>query len=49
MKEKLLLRLPLVKIETAKRSLHFQGPYCFNELSTDKKRSQKKIVIFKPK
>ena len=29
---KSLLRLPLVKTETAKKSLYFEGPYCFNEL-----------------
>ena len=45
---KSLLRLPLVKTETAKRSLYFQGPYCFNELPRDI-RSQTSIVIFKSK
>ena len=41
-----LLRLLLVKIETAKRSLYFQGPSCFYELPGDK-RSLKSIVLFK--
>ena len=43
-----LLRLPLVKTETAKRSLYFQGPYCFNELPREL-RSLESFVIFKSK
>ena len=43
---KSLLRLPLVKTETVKRSLYFQGPHCFNELPRDI-RSLEWIVIFK--
>lgn len=45
---KSLLRLPLVKTETAKKSLYFQGPHCFNELPRDI-RSLESIVIFKSK
>ena len=45
---KSLLRLPLVKTETAKRSLYFQGPYCFNELPREI-RSLESIVTFKSK
>ena len=45
---KSLLRLPLVKTETAKRSLYFQGPYCFNELPREI-RSLESIVAFKSK
>ena len=43
-----LLRLPLIKTEAAKRSLYFQGPYCFNELPKNK-RSLESIAIFKSK
>ena len=45
---KSLLRLPFVKTETAKRSLYFQGPHCYNELPSDI-RSLESIVIFKSK
>ena len=43
---KSLLRQSLVKTETAKRSLNFQGQFCFNELPKDI-RSLDSIVIFK--
>ena len=45
---KSLLRLPLDKSGTAKRSLYFQGPHCFNELPKNI-RSLESIVIFKSK
>ena len=45
---KSLLRLPLVKTETAKRSLYFQGPCCFNELPREI-CSLESIVILKSK
>ena len=46
---KLLLRLPFVRIETAKKSLYFQGPlYCFSELPIEI-RSMKSIALFKSK
>ena len=45
-KIKSLLRLPLVKTETAKRSLYFQGPSSFNERSKGI-GSIKSIVPFK--
>ena len=43
-----LLRLPLVKTETARRSLYFQATYCFNELPRDM-RSITSIAFFKSK
>ena len=43
---KSLLRLPLVKTETAQRSLYLQRPCCFNELPREI-RSLESIVIFK--
>ena len=45
---KSLLKLPLVKTETAKRSLYFQGPYCFKEVPRDI-RSITSIVLSKSK